>query len=462
VVRITRETLERSGTGKTEPSSAESAIAALQAVLARKDEWEYAPALGDAQRRFTRVDAQRLRAAEAAVRNAGEVNAAFSRAAENIESVAAQFHELLETQGKAARELREALPRSLAAAARGEPTTELAAELAAAIAPIEGLSEGFGSAIDRCASVVRETAENGARTEDSVRRAFFRLERVSLAALMDDLPRRVHRYSRANDLPVSVTAEPGDLEIDAIHVDLLRTALGNGIRAFLVPAPFSGQKLKRSESSKERMLSIIAREEKDTLQVRLLWEGDEVDEAHVKRTLAGVNRRFDQAGGSIHIDCGAKNRAVILMTLPSSQEPLKKEASEFIVARAGSRFFAIPSAFVVECIEAAAAQTGYSLAGRKIRALTLGSAERPGAGIVVRIGARGVILLADAVEGREMLLPVPLERAKGGTAGVTGTAARKDGTTAHVVDAAALLSTNRSRRRRRATPRPSRKEISRS
>ncbi len=183
------EFLEAHVAGAPDSGACESAARALETLLAQPARLQDAEGSGgQAGLVLTRVDARRLRAAQAAAGESGAAAALAARTAEESLALLSGLRTLAAQQERGVRELLEAIPGGLAAAARGQPTTSIAGELSARVAAFGRIASEFEESFSGFTARLREAAKKGERASAAAREAAARIGSVRLAALFAGFP----------------------------------------------------------------------------------------------------------------------------------------------------------------------------------------------------------------------------------------------------------------------------------
>jgi chemotaxis protein histidine kinase CheA len=408
----------------------------MEEMLAHPGAWSVPPALSGVPVQWARVETVRLIAAGEAAGEARAASAAFARAAEESAGFTERLRSAFAAHGEAVQGLRDALPAGLVRAARGEPTTTIAAELADVVSALSVGTSGLEQALSRNAAAVREAAIHGARAAEKAEAAFGSFRSVRLDALLADLPRLVRRGARDSGRDVDLVQESTNLEVDAARAESVRAIVKGCVRALLGPSRARGRKSRRAEAIPASRLSVFARAAGEHLYLRIALSSGAPDPDRLKAVLEALQRRIEREGGSLEAESRKGGSASILATIRSAAA-LTTRTVEFLLARAGDAWYALPASAVVECIEAGMAMTEYVLDGSRLPTLRMNDTRDPREGVVVRTPRGGAVLLFDAIGGREYAL----QTIGGGEsiAGISGSVRRPDGSAALLVDLGVLL-----------------------
>jgi chemotaxis protein histidine kinase CheA len=418
VARIARESLERREPGGPVPSMVEPAVEALQDVLANPGSWEPgAPLGGGPAPRFTKVETARLRAAVDLSRRGLRASDASGKASAEAWSAVQRIRDAAAAGREAQAALLDAIPAGLAAAARGEPLTEIAAPLAAAVSGIQRLSARWEEDLERFAAAVADASAEASAATAACSAALRDLDRVRLSAVLEDVPERARHLAKELGIPIAVSLDADDHETDTGRSDLLHASVTAAVRALIVPEPFTGKRLRVYTVEQEYRLRIRAARDAGRLGVRIQWTGDRPEQRYASGVLASHKRRLEQAGCGLEIDCGAAGGAAVLITLPATRRA-SDDAVEHLLARAGGSTFAIPSRDVVECMALEQLDERRARLGAVLGVRRASAEGDPRVAVIIRAGESSHAILVDAVEGPEPLAPDPTgawRRAGGGT-----------------------------------------------
>jgi chemotaxis protein histidine kinase CheA len=435
VARIARDALDVVSAGGVEPLSASSAAAAMEEMLAHPGAWTVPAALSGVAVQWARVETVRLVAAGEAAGEARAASAAFAAAAEESAGFTERLRSAFSAHGEAVQALRDALPAGLVRAARGEPTSTIAAELAELASALSAGTSGLEQALSRNAAAVREAALHGARAAEKAEAAFGSFRSVRLDALLEDLPRLVRRGARDSGRDVDLVQESTNLEVDAARAESVSAVVKGCVRALLGTSGARSRKPRRSASLPAARLSLFARAAADHIYLRIALSSGAPDPQRLKAALVALQRRLLREGGSLEAESRKGGSASVLATIRSAAA-LTTRTVEFLLARAGDAWYALPASSVVECIQAGMATPEYVLDGSRLPTLRMNDTRDPREGVVVRTPRGGAVLLFDAIGGREYAL-----QTLGGDsiAGIMGSVRRPDGSSARLVDLGVLL-----------------------
>ena len=440
VARIARDALEAVSAGSGEPSSAATAAATLEEMLAHPGSWTVPASFSGAPMKWARVEAARLNTAGEAAGEARASAVAYARAARESTDVADRLGSALTAHESALEKLREALPSALGRVARGEPTTAIAAELAAMVSGLGGTASELEQSLLRSSSAVREAAVLGARSAEKAESAFGSLRSVRLDALLEDLPRIVRRAARNTGMAVELVVEPTNLDVHAARAEMVRVLMGTCARLIVGLAKTRARHQRRGAPAHAARLSIFARAAGESLFLRLALSGGAPDTVRLKASLAAAERRLSREGGTLEVESRKGESASILLTVRSAAAVTSRSA-EFVFARAGDAWYAILASSVIECIEAGMAMPDYLLEGTRLPTLRMNDTRDPRQGVVVKTTRGSAVLLFDVVGGREVALATTGAGDAAPMAGISGSVRRPDGSFALLVDLAVLLPT---------------------
>jgi chemotaxis protein histidine kinase CheA len=433
VARIAMGALDAVSSGSAEPLSASSASAALEEMLAHPGAWTVPPALEGAPVLWARIEAGRLNAAGEAAGEARASASAFARAAADLTGIAERLRSALASHEMAAQGLRDALPEGLARAARGETSTSVAAELAGMVGGLSAAAAFLEETLSRSAAIVREAAALGTRAAEKAETAFASLRAVRLDALLTDLPPLIRRMARNAGRVVELVQEPTNLEVHAARAETVSALLKSCVRALI---GLSKSHSRRASPAHAARLSLFARAAGESLYLRIVLAGGAPDTARLKTALESAQRRLAREDGTLEVEGRKGESASILLTIRSAAAVTSRSA-EFILARAGETWYAIPASSVIECIEAGMSPD-YVLDGARLPTMRMNDTRNPREGVVVRTPRGSAVLLFDMVGSREVAV-----QAAGGDsetiAGIAGTVRRPDGSSAGLIDLAVLL-----------------------
>ena len=437
VARIARDALGAASTGAAEPLSAASAAASLEEILAHPGAWTVPVALSGAPVQWARVEAARLITASEAASDARAASAAFAKAAENSKVFTESFRAALASHENALQGLREALPAGLVRVARGELTTSVAAELSNSLNALAVNLVAFDQSLARSSAAVGEAAMLGTRAAQRAEAAFGSLRSVRLDAILEDIPRLVRRTARNAGRSIDLIREPTNLEVNAGRAEAVGALISGCVRAVIGLSKKRGKTPRRGPVTRASRLSIAATATGDTLKVRIALAGGAPDTEHLRVALAAAERRLARGEGALEAESKGENASILLSIRAAAA--ITSRSAEFILARAGDTWYAVPSSAVVECIEAGLSVAEYVLEGVRLPTLRMNDTRDPREGVVVRTPRGGALLLFDAVGEREFGMQTIGGSTAEATSGVSGSVRRPDGTSALLVDLTVLL-----------------------
>jgi chemotaxis protein histidine kinase CheA len=438
VARIARGALDAVSGGGAEPLSASSAAAALEEVLAHPGAWTVPPALSGAPVQWARVEATRLHAAGEAAGDARAAATAFARAAHESGDMADRMRAALEKHEREMQGLLDALPAGLGRAARGEPTTSVAAELVEMVSALGITASQLGQSLSRTNSAVREAAAQGTRAAEKAETAFGSLRSVRLDALLDDLPRTVRRLARNAGRAVELVLQPTNLEVHAERAEKVNSLVKICLRAMIGLSRTRGRTARSGAAARSARISVRGSSEGESLCLRLAFDGATPDKEHLKAALEAAQRRLSRDDGTLEVESRKGENASILLTVRLAAAAASR-SEEFVLARAGEAWYAILAASVVECIEAGMSMPDYMLDGARLPTLRMNDTLNPRVGVVVKTPRGSAVLLFDVVGGREIALQTTGGSGAELVAGISGSVRRPDGRLALLVDLAVLL-----------------------
>lgn len=435
VARIARDALDAVTSGSAEPLSASTAAAALEEMLEHPGTWIAPVALSPRPFRWAKVEAGRLGAAGDAAGEAQAAAAAFAQAAASSADLAERLRSALDAHDEAVKSLRELIPGALATAARGESTAAAAAQLAESVAAVRLNRTDFDDAVARSAAAVREAAVVGAGAAERAETAFSAMRSVRLDALLQDLPPVVRRSGRDSGRELLFAHEPTNVEIDAARAEEVTALMKGCVHAL---AGLQAPRRRRPADAHPAELSVFARASGNDLYLRFALAGGAPGAEKLNAALAPVRKRVERGGGGMETETRKGESASVLLTVRSAAI-VRSRSAEFVFARAGDTWYAVPASAVVECIEAGLSNQEYELDGARPATLRMNDTREPRQGIVVRTPRGGALLLFDAVGARETALQTTGSGDSGGMAGISGSVRRADGSTALLVDLEVLL-----------------------
>jgi chemotaxis protein histidine kinase CheA len=440
IARVARDALEE-GPG-VEPLSVSSASATLEEILEHPSAWSAPPGLIQRAFEWARVEAGRLSAAGEAARVAREAYSAYSRAAAESGAVMDGFQEALSAHRKAVESLRGEIPGALAAAARGEATASSAVDLVDSLSRLSSLAAEMEKPLSRSAAAVKEASLQGRRSADIAEGAFASLVSVRLDALLEFLPRLVRSLARRHGIRLDLVQEPTNVEVLASRSEAAVALITRCVRAAVGAMAAAPSRKRRSGSHSlprgSARLSVFARAAGDSLHLRLALAGPMPDTAALNESLAGMKRRLLREGAGLDAEAKKGESASILLTLRSAAS-VSSRTGEFVFARSGEAWYAIPSPAVVECIDGGLSMPEYVLEGARLPTLRMNDTVDPHRAMVVKTPRGAAVLLFDGIGSRE----TGLQTSGGGDApriaGIAGTVRRADGSSARLLDLTVLL-----------------------
>ena len=444
IARVARDALE--APEGPEPLSAASAAATLEEMLEHPGAWSAPPGFLNRPFNWSKVEAGRLDAAGEAARTARSAFSAFQRAASESTEVVERFRSALVEHQRALEALREVIPRAMGAAARGEPTASTAAELGETVSRLAGLASDLDLPLSRTASAVKEAAVQGGRAADTAEAAFTSLACVRLDALMEDLPGVVRRAAKAAGIPVELVQEPTNVEVIASRAETVRGLVTRCVRAVVAALPPAGKpgRSRGSRGSRSRggsrgaRLSLFARSAGDSLYLRIALAGVTPNAQELKDAIAALQRRVGKEGAGMEAEAKKGEGASILLTIRSAAAATSRTA-EFLFARAGGAWYAVPSSSVVECIDGGMSMPEYILDGVRLPTLRMNDTRDPRLAVVVKTPRGGAVLLFDEVGTRETGLQTAGTGEAPHIAGIAGSVRRPDGSSSMLLDLSVLL-----------------------
>ena len=357
VARIARDALDAVSAGSAEPSSAATAAATLEEILAHPGAWTVPASSTGAPMLWARVEASRLNMAGEAAGEARAAAAAYSRAARELVDISERLLSGLGVHDEALGKLRDALPSELGRVARGEPTTAVAAELADMVSSLAFTASYLEQSLSRSSAAVQEAAILGARSAEKAENAFSSLRSVRLDALLEDLPRIVHRAARSAGTVVELVQEPTNLDVHASRAETVRAVVKTCTRILAGTKTARGRHHRRNAPLRGARLSIFARAAGESLHVRLALSVGAPAADQLKASLAAAERRLSREDGILEVESRKGESASVLLTLRHAAA-ITSRSAEFVFARAGDAWYAILASAVVECIEAGMAMSG--------------------------------------------------------------------------------------------------------
>ncbi len=437
VARIACDALDAVAAGGAEPLSAASAAASLEEMLAHPAAWAVPSALSGVPVRWARVEAARLIAAGEAEGDARAASAAFAKVAADSRAVMERFRSTLESHERALQELREALPEGLVRVARGEPTTSVAAELVGMVNALVVSVSVLNQSLARSSAATEDAAILGTRAAKRAEAAFGSLRSVRLDAVLEALARLVRRIARNAGSTIDLIQEPTNLEVIAARAEAVGALISTCARA-MIGHSRTQKTPHRGVAAHASRLSISASASGENLHVQIVLSGGAPDTEKLKLALAAAARRLVREGGTLGVESRKGEEASVLLEIRGAAAP-RSRSDEFILARAGETWYAIPSSSVVECIEAGLSAAEYVLDGARLPTLRMNDTRFPREGVVVRTPRGGALLLFDVVGEREFALQTIGGSAAAATAGICGSVRRADGSSALLVDLTVLL-----------------------
>jgi hypothetical protein len=448
IARVARDALEEPA--GPEPLSAASAAATLEEMLEHPSSWSAPPGLLGRPFSWSRVEAGRLDAAGEAARTARSAFSAFQRAAVESTDVVERFRSALSEHQRALEALREVIPRAMGAAARGEPTAAAAAELGETVSRLAGLASDLDLPLSRTTSAVKEAAVQGGRAADTAEAAFSSLACVRLDALMEDLPAVVRRAAKSAGIELELAQEPTNVEVIAARAETVKALVTRCIRA-TVGALATGKTRSRprgrgsaaargSAASRARgpRLSLFARSAGDNLYLRVAVAGIAANPREMAEAMGALQRPLSREGASAEAEPKKGEGVSILLTIRSAAAVTSRTA-EFLFARAGDAWYAVPSSSVVEVIDGSLSMPEYVLDGVRVPTLRMNDTREPRHAVILKTPRGGTALLFDEVGTREAGLQTAGAGESPHVAGIAGSVRRPDGTSCLLLDLTVLL-----------------------
>ncbi len=440
IARVARGALE--APDGAEPLSASSAAATLEEMLEHPGAWSAPPGFLNRPFNWSKVEAGRLDAAGEAARTARTAFSAFQRAATESADVVERFRSALTEHQRALEALREVIPRAMGAAARGEPTASTAAELGETVSRLAGLASDLDLPLSRTASAVKEAAVQGGRAADTAEAAFASLTCVRLDALLEDLPGVVRRAAKSAGTPLELVQEPTNVEIIASRAETVRTLVTRCVRAAVGALPPAGKpgrsRGSRAARPRSARLSVFARSAGDSLYLRIALAGVTPNAQVLNDALSALQRRLSKEGAGMEAEAKKGEGASVLLTIRSAAAATSRTA-EFLFARAGGAWYAVPSSSVVECTDGSMSMSGYLLDGVRLPTLRMNDTREPRQAVVVKTPRGGAVLLFDEVGSRETGLQTVGTGDAPHVAGIAGSVRRADGSSSLLLDLSVLL-----------------------
>jgi len=289
---------------------------------------------------------------------------------------------------------------------------------------------------------VKEAAVQGGRAADTAEAAFTSLACVRLDALMEDLPGVVRRAAKAAGIPVELVQEPTNVEVIASRAETVRALVTRCVRAVVAALPPAGRvgrsRGSRGGRSRSAWLSLFARSAGDNLYLRIALAGVTPNAQALKDALAALQRRVGKEGAGMEAEAKKGEGASILLTIRSAAAATSRTA-EFLFARAGGAWYAVPSSSVVECIDGGMSMPEYILDGVRLPTLRMNDTREPRQAVVVKTPRGGAVLLFDEVGTRETGLQTAGTGEAPHIAGIAGSVRRPDGSSSMLLDLSVLL-----------------------
>ena len=320
--RAARESLESGRKGRPEPAAAREAADALEAFLSGAPPAQSTEA-GEGPARFEKVEKGRLAAAQAAARGAGPAVSSLSRALDEAASLDNALRGLTSQRLALTAELLAALPGSLAKAARGEPVTSIASDLAGMFDRLGTLLSEGEESVSRLTARMRQSGETGLRMAAAIGSAVRRLESVDLRNALHGLPAVAAGAARAASLQISADVDLGDLEISATLAPLARTAAVQCIRALCARAPATRKASVGKAASKGpgAPLSLTVNAEESAGAVRVLFRlrGNPHPGGFLASRLRPLSLRLGRHGCTLKEESEKGNESSVSITFPGVQ-----------------------------------------------------------------------------------------------------------------------------------------------
>ena len=432
-----------------EPHSASSAAATLEEMLEHPTSWRAPPGFLGKPFAWSKVEAGRLDAAGDAARSARSAFSAFQKAATESTDVVERFRSALSEHQRALEALREVIPRAMGAAARGEPTATTAAELGETVSRLAGLASDLDLPLSRTASAVREAAVQGGRAADTAEAAFSSLTCVRLDALLEDLAGVVRRAAKAAGIPLELVQEPTNVEVIASRAETVKGLVVRCVRSCVAALDGKRQGSRRAAGkggangrTRGPRITLFARSAGDNLYLRIALTGVASDGEKLAQAMKGLERAFSRDGGSAESEPKKGEGASILLTVRAAAAVASRTA-EFLFARAGESWYAVPSSSVLEVTDGSLSMDEYLLDGERIPTLRMNDTHGPRQAVVVKTPRGGAVLLFDEVGTREVGVQTAGTGDGPHVAGISGSVRRPDGAAAMLLDLSVLLPARR-------------------
>jgi len=289
-------------------------------------------------------------------------------------------------------------------------------------------------------AAVRKASLAGRRAADIAEGAFASLASVRLDALLQFLPRLARGASRRAGVSVDLLQEPTNVEVVAARSDVVISLLSRCVTAAIGAASAAGARRRRggpNAPAPSLRLSVFARAAGESLHLRLALAGPVPDSAALEEALQPVRRMVRRDGAGLDAESRKGERASILLTVRGAAS-VSSRTAEFIFARSGESWYAIPAAAVVECMDGGLSMSEYRLDGERLPTLRMNDTVDPQRAVVVKTPRGGAVLLFDGIGSKETGL-----QTSGGDApriaGIAGSVRRLDGSSASLLDLTVLL-----------------------
>ena len=435
--RAARESLEAARKGKREPSAAREAADALESFLSGAPATPASVPPGDGPVHFEKVEKRRLEAARSALLAAGPAVSALTRALDEAAALGDAVRGLTTQRLALTAELLASIPEGLAAAARGEPVTSIAGDLAGRFGRLSTLLSEGEESFSRLTTRMRQSGETGIRAAESIGAAVRRLDRVGLADVLHGLRAVADAAARAASREVSTEVDLGVLEIEVALAPLARAAAVQCVRALCArsrtprkPAATATGKGKPSRKAPATplLLTVHAEETPGGARVVFRLRGSPGRAAFLQSQLRSLAERLGSHGCALKIERTKGNDSSVSISFPAIQDGRNADPG-FLIVKARGVLHAIPSGVVEECVAAEKTGEPYVRGGKKLRSMALGDPARAGSAVVVRKGAtERLVIVVDELVGEETL------RIAEGKKGSPRAGIRADGSRALIVD----------------------------
>jgi chemotaxis protein histidine kinase CheA len=289
-------------------------------------------------------------------------------------------------------------------------------------------------ALSQNSSAVREAAARGTRAAERAEAALGCLCSVRLDAVLDDLPRIARRLAKKAGRGVELVLQPTNLEVHAARAEKVNALVKTCLRALIgLPSP-------RGRSARGKAaahLSLDARSEGENLYLRFVVDGFAFNKEQLKAALETARKRLHPGDGALETE-GRKGEGDAILLMVRQAAAAVTRSQEFILARAGEAWYAIPASSVAECIEASMSTPDYVQDEVRLPTMRMNDTRNPRVGVVVKTPRGSAVLLFDVIGGREMAVMNTGGDAEP-IAGISGSVRRPDGSRALLVDLGVLL-----------------------